>query len=172
METATLKPLEDVPGEILEDIDDCLAQWRGKEGNLIMILHEIQNRHGYVPREASLLLSKAMGIPLARIYEVLTFYHYFKLVPPGKHDVVVCNGTACYLKGAGHLLEALEKRLGIQDGETTEDRVFHLETVRCIGCCGMAPALVVDKKTHGKVETTQIAKLIEGIRKEEGLDEN
>jgi NADH:ubiquinone oxidoreductase subunit E len=165
MSTAAVLPtLRDLEPDILQEIDNCVERWSDQEGNLIMILHEIQNHHGYVPRESSLLLSEKTGVPLARIYEVLTFYHYFRLVPQGRHSITVCNGTACYLKGSARLLGELESRLGIKDGETTEDRGFHIETVRCIGCCGMAPAVVVDKQTHGRVEAADIASIIERIR--------
>jgi NADH-quinone oxidoreductase subunit E len=167
MNTAVLPPLRELEPEVLKQIDDCVERWSDQEGNLIMILHEIQNHHGYVPREASLLLAERTGVPLARIYEVLTFYHYFRLVPQGKHNITVCNGTACYLKGSARLLAELESRLGIKEGETTGDRQFHLETVRCIGCCGMSPALVVDKKTHGRVAPTEVAGIIERIRIQE-----
>lgn len=160
METAT-------GSEDFAEVDRCVAMWKGREGNLIMILHEIQNAYGYVPREASLLLSEQLNIPLARIYEVLTFYHYFRLVPRGKHNATVCNGTACYLKGAGPIIEQWKSRLGIREGETTADRQFHLETVRCIGCCGMAPAMVLDGKTMGRVKPDQVAGIIDKIRKEE-----
>jgi NADH-quinone oxidoreductase subunit E len=168
MNAAVLPPLEALDPEVESEIHACLERWKDVEGNLIMILHAIQNRHGFVPREASLLLSQEMGLPLARIYEVLTFYHYFKLVPPGKHNVMVCNGTACYLKGANRIISELENRLGVSDGETTEDRMFHLETVRCLGCCGLSPVLVVDQETLGKVSPVDMAALIENIRKREG----
>lgn len=167
MNTDVLLPLKDLDPEIPKQIEDCVERWSDQEGNLIMILHEIQNHHGYVPREASLLLAEKTGVPLARIYEVLTFYHYFRLVPQGKHNITVCNGTACYLKGSARLLAELESRLGIKEGETTDDRQFHLETVRCIGCCGMSPALVVDKKTIGRAATTDVASIIERIRIQE-----
>jgi NADH-quinone oxidoreductase subunit E len=160
-------PLRDLDPEVRGEIDDCVERWSDQEGNLIMILHEIQNRHGYVPRGASLLLAEKTGVPLARIYEVLTFYHYFRLVPQGKHNVTVCNGTACYLKGSARLLAEWESRLGIKEGQTTPDRMFHLETVRCIGCCGMAPSMVVDRKTIGRCTPTDIAGIIEHIRKQE-----
>lgn len=172
MNAAVLPPLREVDPSVREEIGECLREWRGREGNLIMILHAIQNHHGYVPREASLLLAEETGVPMARIYEVLTFYHYFKLVPPGKHNLTVCNGTACYLKGAGRLLAELESRLGIQEGETTPDRMFHLETVRCIGCCGLSPAMVVDQKTLGKLAPTDMAGIVEGIRKREECHEH
>ncbi len=170
---ATSSPeLKEIEPEVRKGIDECVDRWKDKEGNLIMILHEIQNQHGYVPREASLLLAEKTGVPMARIYEVITFYHYFRLVPQGKHNVTVCNGTACYLKGSGRLLNAFERKLKIKDGETSNDRLFHLETVRCIGCCGMSPALVIDKNTLGKMVPENIEKIVDDILKTEQTNEN
>jgi len=152
------------PLDGVEDIADSICHhvehWRGCEGNLIMILHAIQNEHGYIPREGAMVLARELDISLARIYEVITFYHYFRLVPPGRHNVSVCIGTACYLKGSANVLEEVKSSLGIEEGQTTEDREYHLETVRCIGCCGMSPALVVDGKTHGRVRTSDVADLL------------
>jgi NADH-quinone oxidoreductase subunit E len=153
---------------IRRDVQQHVAKWRNEEGNLIMILHAIQNQHGYIPREVAMELSRELGVKLARIYEVTTFYHYFKLQPPGAHNVVVCNGTACYLKGAGDILGECRNQLGIAEGQTTADRQFHLDTVRCIGCCGMSPAMVIDGKTHGRVKSSDVAGLIAATRKPEG----
>jgi len=152
-------PTEDA-GQLREGVRRHVDKWKDREGNLIMILHAIQNENGYVPRGVAMELALAMDISLARIYEVITFYHYFRLVPPGKHNVAVCTGTACYLKGSANLLDEVEKLLGIKDGETTENREYHLETVRCIGCCGMAPTMVVDEKTHGRVRTPDVLDLM------------
>lgn len=149
---------------IRRDVQSHVARWREEEGNLIMILHAIQNQHGYVPREVAMELARELGVKLARIYEVITFYHYFKLQPPGAHNLTVCNGTACYLKGAPELLNEARTRLGVAEGQTTADRQFHLDTVRCIGCCGMSPAVVVDGVTHGRVKAADIAGLIERAR--------
>jgi len=169
MSTANLEyPVGDANTVTLE-VKKYVDRWRDQEGNLIMILHEVQNQYGYVPREVSMTLAQELGISLARIYEVITFYHYFKLTPPGKHNILVCNGTACYLKGGARLLEELEKQLDIKEGETTEDREFHLETVRCIGCCGMSPSLNIDGKTYGRLTSKDILALIEGTRKKGGV---
>ncbi len=149
---------------IRRDVQQHVARWRGEEGNLIMILHAIQNQYGHVPREVAMELARELGVKLARIYEVITFYHYFKLQPPGKHNVTVCNGTACYLKGAAGLLGELRAQLGVGEGQTTPDREFHVDVVRCIGCCGMSPAIVCDGKTHGRVKPTDIAPILAGIR--------
>lgn len=171
MKSTAAPLLEQMDPAMETDVRECMDHWKDQEGNLIMMLHQIQNRLGFVPREASLLLAEETGVPAARIYEVLTFYHYFKLVAPGKNNVTICNGTACYLKGSERIVAELESRLGIKDGETTEDRMFHIETVRCIGCCGMAPAIVVNGKTIGKVVPTDMAGVIEGIRKQEANHE-
>lgn len=149
---------------IRRDVQQHVAHWRNEEGNLIMILHAIQNQHGYIPREVAMELSRELGVKLARIYEVITFYHYFKLQPPGAHNITVCNGTACYLKGAGDLLNECRSQLGIAEGQTTSDRQFHLDVVRCIGCCGMAPAMVVDGKTVGRAKTTDVAVQVASLR--------
>ncbi len=140
-------------------VRELAKEWEDQEGNLIMILHAIQNEFGYIPRGVASELSKELGISMARIYEVITFYHYFRLTPPGRHTIQVCMGTACYLKGAMDLQNELERQLKATGGRDGE---FHLESVRCIGCCGMAPAVVVDGETHGRLCPNDMA----GILKE------
>lgn len=137
-----------------------LKRWKDKRGSLIMALHEIQDQQGYVPRESAFALAESMDVPLARIYEVLTFYNYFKLTPPGKAVVSVCTGTACYLKGAGTLVKTFKQELSIETEETTSDGLFYLQTVRCVGCCGLAPVVVVNGKTYGKVKPEQVKQII------------
>ena len=149
---------------IRRDVQQHVSRWRNEEGNLIMILHAIQNQQGYIPREVAMELSRELGVKLARIYEVITFYHYFKLQPPGAHNLTVCNGTACYLKGSGDLINEVRSQLGIAEGQTTPDRQIHFDTVRCIGCCGMAPAMVVDGKTCGHVKSSDIAGHIAALK--------
>jgi NADH-quinone oxidoreductase subunit E len=129
-------------------VRDIAAEWEDVEGNLIMILHAIQKEFGYISRGAALELAETTGIPVARIYEVITFYHYFRLTPPGRHRIQVCMGTACYLKGAQKLHSELENQLRAAGGGRAGVQV---ETVRCIGCCGMAPAVVVDDETVGRL---------------------
>jgi NADH-quinone oxidoreductase subunit E len=153
--------------DIRRDVQRHVEAWRHEEGNLIMILHAIQNQYGYVPREVAMELSRELGVKLARIYEVITFYHYFRLQPQGRHNISVCNGTACYLKGAQALIDELRSALGINEGGTTADRAFHYDVVRCIGCCGMSPALVIDGKTHGRLKTSDVRRIIEETRARE-----
>ena len=155
------------PAKLNPELVSLVQQWKGKEGNLIMILHEIQNHHGYVPRELSLELSKMLDVPLARIYEVLTFYNFFKLTPPGKHRIALCMGTACYLRGAQIILDEIKNILGIKEGQTTKDGIFYLDVVRCLGCCGLAPVMMIDNKVYGKVKKSEVADILSKYIKEE-----
>ena len=139
--------LEEAPED---EIVVLARKWKKKRGSLIMALHELQGRLGYVPREQAMQLGREMGVPLATIYEVLTFYNYFKLESPGKYIVSVCTGTACHIKGSPKLLQGLEGELGIKAGESTTDGEYHLQGVRCLGCCGLAPLASVNGKVYGK----------------------
>ena len=136
------------------------AKWRKKRGSLIMALHELQDVKGYVPWADAMELAQEMNVPLARIYEVLTFYNFFKLEAPGKAVISVCTGTACYLKGNDKTLEEFKKQLGINEGESTPDHMFHLQCVRCVGCCGLAPVCVVNGKTYGRLVPEQVKSIL------------
>jgi len=143
-----------------DEIKDKLKHWEEKEGNLIMIFHEIQNHFGYVPRNVAMEISEMLNVPLARIYEVLTFYNYFKLEEPGKYIISVCMGTACYLKGAPAIVDAFKQILDVEEGKTTKDGLFQLELVRCIGCCGLAPALSVNGEVFCNVKKNDVPDII------------
>lgn len=143
-----------------DDVQAVIARWKDREGNLIMILHDIQDRYGYVPREAALEVSRQSDTPLARIYEVLTFYNYFKLEAPGKFNISVCLGTACYLKGAPALIAEIRQVLRVEEGQTTKDGLFHLQIVRCLGCCGLAPVITVDDKVYSAVKRSDVVGII------------
>lgn len=145
-------------------VREIAREWESEEGNLIMILHAIEDELGYVPRGVANELSHELGVPMARIYEVITFYHYFRLVPPGKHTVKVCMGTACYLKGANDLLEEVERQLKQLEAMGGHQGEFSVENVRCIGCCGMAPAIVVDGETHGRLCPKAVEELLKQQR--------
>jgi NADH-quinone oxidoreductase subunit E len=149
-----------VESNVRKEVDGLVTKWKDEEGSLILILHEIENQHGYVPREIAMEVSYALGVKLARIYEVLTFYHYFKLKPPGRHNMSLCLGTACYLKGAPAMLAEAKTLLKVEEGCTTADREWHLDVVRCIGCCGMSPAMVVDGKTYGRLNASDVSRIV------------
>lgn len=136
------------------------AKWRKKRGSLIMALHEIQDVKGYVDWSDAVELAQGMDVPLARIYEVLTFYNFFKLKAPGKAVISVCTGTACYLKGNDKVLEKFKSELGIDEGESTSDGMFHLQCVRCVGCCGLAPVCVVNGKTYGRMTPENVPTIL------------
>lgn len=137
-----------------------IGEWKDKPGNLIMILHRLQEEYGYISREAAEKVAELINTPLATIYGILTFYHFFKLTKPGKHNIQVCMGTACYLKGGDHLIEELTNLLGTELGEVTEDGNFSMEAVRCVGCCGLAPVLTVGKEVFGKVTKDDLPGII------------
>lgn len=138
------------------DVSLVVKKWKDKPGSLIQALHDLQSRFGYVPRDAAQALAKGLGVPLARIYEVITFYNYFKLKAPGKNIVSVCMGTACYLKGGGDIEKNLQARLGIKSGETTKDGEYHLQAVRCVGCCGLAPVVLMNEKVFAKIKPADV----------------
>jgi len=145
------------PPELLSFIDE----WKVKPGSLIMILHKTQEIFGYISRPAAEQLACLTGISLARIYGVITFYHFFKTTKPGKHKIAVCMGTACYLKGAQDFLDDIRKILKIEPDAVTEDGQFSVDPVRCIGCCGLAPVLTVGTDTFGKLTKDMIPGIIE-----------
>jgi NADH-quinone oxidoreductase subunit E len=146
----------DFPGELIAFIDE----WKVKPGSLIMILHKTQETFGFIPQEAAERLSRMTEIPLARIYGVITFYHFFKTTKPGKYKISVCLGTACYLKGGQDLIEEARSLLGIAEGGVSQDGLFSIDPVRCVGCCGLAPVLTVGGDTYGKVTKDQLPEII------------
>lgn len=133
-----------------------IEAWRDKPGNLIMILHKVQQVYGFVPRSIALELAKVIDVPLAKIYGVITFYHFFKLTKPGRNRVSVCMGTACYLKGNADIMQELENLLGIGVNTVTDDGEFSIESVRCIGCCGLAPVIMINDEVYGKLTKDQL----------------
>lgn len=137
-----------------------IKEWKSKPGNLIMVLHRVQQEQGYISREAADQVASLLDVPLATIWGVVSFYHFFKLTKPGEHNIQVCMGTACYLKGGQAIIDELDKQLHLQVGEVTEDGVFSLEAVRCVGCCGLAPVMTVGGEVFGKVTKDQVAGII------------
>jgi NADH-quinone oxidoreductase subunit E len=146
--------------KISKDLKNFIDQWREKPGNLIMILHKIQEEFGYIPRSIAFELSREIDVPLAKIYGVITFYHFFKLQKPGRIKIQVCMGTACYLKGGEDIIQELENLLGIGVNSVTEDGEFSIEAVRCVGCCGLAPVMVVNDEVFGKVTKDGLAEIL------------
>jgi NADH-quinone oxidoreductase subunit E len=146
--------------ELLQFIQD----WKDKAGNLIMVLHRTQQEFGYLPRPAVIKLSQMLNVPLAKIYGVVTFYHFFKLTKPGRHNIQVCLGTACYLKGGEDLIHELETLLGIGLNQVSDDGEFSFEAVRCVGCCGLAPVAVCNGDVFGKLVTDKLPDVLAKLK--------
>ncbi|HIV98516.1 MAG TPA: NAD(P)H-dependent oxidoreductase subunit E [Candidatus Ornithospirochaeta avicola] len=144
-----------------DELNSFIDQWKEKKGNLIMILHKVQQEFGYISREAAQEVADKLGVPLATIWGVVTFYHFFKLNKPGKYNIQVCLGTACYLKGGDIIIDELEKQVGLTVGGLTEDGRFSLEAVRCVGCCGLAPVMTISGEVFGKVTKDQIPGILD-----------
>jgi NADH:ubiquinone oxidoreductase subunit E len=144
----------------LEKIDVILKEFPEVQGNLISILHEVQSLYNYLPEEALRYLSQKIRVPLTQLYSIATFYHFFSLTRKGKHSVNVCLGTACHVKGSPRILSLVKRKLSIEEGETTPDMGFTLNTVRCIGACSLAPVMVVDKDTHGNVTNPMVPEIL------------
>jgi bidirectional [NiFe] hydrogenase diaphorase subunit len=150
-------------------IVEATARRHGREPHaLIETLHTVQESFGYLDEVALRYVAGILRVPLSRVYGAATFYHYFTLKPKGKHTCVVCTGTACYIKGAPALLTAIEKRHGIRPGETTPDNELSLLTARCVGSCGLAPAVVLDGAVLGKVTPEEMLKRIEKGTRHDG----
>ena len=139
-----------------EKITDILEKYDNEESSIIAILQDIQEQFGYLPRESLLQVSREINIPISRVLSLATFFKAFSLIPKGKHPIHVCMGTACHVRGAQLVLEKLERELKIKSGETTEDQNFSLDEVRCVGCCGLAPVVMVGEEVHGKITQTKV----------------
>ncbi|MBO2518404.1 MAG: NADH-quinone oxidoreductase subunit NuoE [Firmicutes bacterium] len=135
--------------------------------SIIILLQEVQEKHGYLPRQEVIRCAHEAGISVAQAYGVASFYNFFKLAPPGKHTIRVCLGTACHVQGAQGLLQQLQSELGIETGETTPDGLFSLETVACLGACSMSPALVIDGEVFGRVNPRQVPRILGRYRRRE-----
>ena len=133
-----------------------IAEWKDKPGSLIMVLHRVQQTFGYVPRAVAFEVADLLNVPLAKLYGVITFYNFFKLKKPGRNQIQVCMGTACYLRGGEDIIREVEGHLGIGLNATTPDGEFSFEAVRCLGCCGLAPVMVINGEIYGKLETKQL----------------
>jgi NADH-quinone oxidoreductase subunit E len=159
-----VKEMEPIEEKITEEVNQSISRWKHKEGNLIMVLHAVQGHYGYIPWNISKHLAVELSVPLARIYEVITFYNYFNLEPPADYTFSVCTGTACHLKGAPSIISELRKVLKIQPKSVySVDRTYKLEEVRCIGCCGLAPAITVNGEVQGRIKPENLSAKVDDI---------
>ena len=144
---------------------EVIEKYKNTEGALIPVLHEAQEIYGYLPLEVQKKISEELGVPLAEIYGVVTFYTQFSLNPKGKYKIGVCLGTACYVKGSGAILDKLKEKLGIDVGECTEDGKFSLEATRCIGACGLAPVMTINDDVYGRLVPDDVEGILEKYQK-------
>lgn len=152
-------------------LSEIIDQYKGQRGALIPVLHKAQQVFGYLPEEVQVKIAEGLEVPISEVYGVVTFYSLFTMVPRGKNVITVCLGTACYVKGAGDIVEAFSRQLGIEVGQTTEDGHFTLETSRCIGACGLAPVLTVNEDVHGRLTADDIPELINKYKQQVGADQ-
>lgn len=148
----------------VKQITEICERYKDEPTPLMMILSDIQREYGYIPLEVQELVSSLTGIPASEIYGVVTFYSFFSLTPKGKYVIGVCLGTACYVKGAQLVVDKFSQLLGIEPGQTTEDGLFTLDVLRCVGACALAPAVSINGKVHPAVKADQCAKIIETYR--------
>ncbi|MGO2119033.1 MAG: NADH-quinone oxidoreductase subunit NuoE family protein [Fusobacterium sp.] len=143
-----------------KELDEYISSLEDKQGSLIIILHRAQKIFGYIPEEIQEFIGKKINMPVAKIYGVVSFYNFFSMKPKGKYQISVCTGTACYVRGADKVLEAIKKELNIQVGEVTKDGVFSLDCLRCVGACGLAPVIIVGEEVHGKVKPNEVKNIL------------
>jgi NADH:ubiquinone oxidoreductase subunit E len=155
-----MRLLETITKEEWEKIDEVIAKYKGRYGALIPVLKETQDVCGYLPKKVQHRIAEGLHLPSSQVYGVVSFYAFFTAVPRGRHVIRVCLGTACYVKGSKQILEKLEKELDLKVGGITRDRKFSLEAVRCLGCCSLAPAMVIDEDTHALVVPSEAIRIV------------
>ena len=148
-------------------MDPLIAKYKGKKGSVIPLLQGTQELFGYIPTEAFKKISKETDLKISDMYGVATFYAQFRLKPVGKHIIKVCHGTACHVQNANAITDSLKEALGVNDGETTPDGLFTLESVACLGCCSLAPVMMIGNDTYGKLTGGQSVKIVKNIRIQE-----
>lgn len=147
-----------------EALGKLLDQYRDYKGGLIPVLQEAQNIYGYLPKDVLQRISKELRIPFSKVFGVCTFYAQFHLKPRGRNIIRVCLGTACHVRGGAQVFEAAQESLGVKQGGTTEDLRFTLETVACIGACGLSPCMMINDDTHGRLAPKQVSGIFESYK--------
>jgi NADH:ubiquinone oxidoreductase 24 kD subunit len=147
--------------QLYPKLAEIIAAHKNRPEDLIMALHKAQNLFGYLPKKVQELVAEGLNVSMNEVYGVITFYNFFSTVPQGRHSVKVCLGTACYVRGSQVVLDRTKRELAIPVGGTTEDRRYSLDVVRCIGACGLAPAMLIDDDVYGRVKPTTVMDIIE-----------
>ena len=146
---------------LTKETKEIVEKYSKEKNQLIAILNDVQEKYGYIPKKAQMVISEELEIPMAEIYGVITFYSRFTLAPKGKYNISICLGTACYVKGAQKLLDRAIERLKIQPGEVTPDGKFSIDDVRCVGACGLAPVFMVNEEVYGNATVKQFDEVID-----------
>lgn len=146
--------------EQIAELDGIIEKYKKEPGALIPVLEEAQRRLEHLPVSVQKRIARGLNLPFNRVYGVVTFYSFFTMTPRGKHTVRVCLGTACYVRGGKRIAEIVRKQFGVNEGETTKDRMFTFETVRCLGACGLGPVVVVDDDIHGRVKPAKVSDIL------------
>lgn len=147
-----------------KELEEYISTFDDKKSSLIIILHKAQEIFGYIPEEVQEFIAEKIEVPVSKVYGVVSFYNFFSMEPKGKYPISVCTGTACYVRGAEKILEGLQKELGIKLGGVTADGLFSLDSLRCVGACGLAPVMLIGKDVHGKVKPEDIKEIINRYR--------
>ena len=156
---------ECIEKKIKEEMKEILEVYKVDKENLIPILNDVQEKYGYIPKLAQLEISNYLGVPMAEIYGVITFYARFTLEPKGKYNISVCLGTACFVKGSQSILDRLKDRLKIEEGKTTADGKFSIDTTRCVGACGIAPVFTVNDEVYGHATVKKLDEVLDELEK-------
>lgn len=144
----------------VNQVDQIVERYGAEKRNLIGVLHDTQTEYGYLPREAIQRITEKLEVPLSQTLRVASFYAAFSFEPRGRHLINACLGTTCHVRGVGRILDKIKDDLGIKPGETTDDHRFTLETVRCLGCCSLAPVIRVDEKTYGRLRRDKVGGIL------------
>ena len=152
---------ECVENKIREEVKKIMEPYKQEKDNLIPILNEVQEKYGYIPKQAQMVISEELSIPMAEIYGVITFYSRFTLEPKGKYNISICLGTACFVKGSQSILDRAKERLKIEPGQVTPDGKFSLDDVRCVGACGLAPVFMVNDEVYGNATVKKFDEILD-----------
>jgi NADH-quinone oxidoreductase subunit E len=165
------KKIKEQEDAMIADIAERLKSFGQSAGDIIPVLQMIQNKYSYLSKDAIKLVAEHTGLTTSEVFGVATFYNQFRFNPPGKHQIKVCLGTACHVKGGDIILENFERKLGIKYGETTPDREFSIERVACVGCCALAPVAIIDEKTQGGMAPSKVEGILLGFEIEKEKEE-
>jgi NADP-reducing hydrogenase subunit HndA len=149
-----------LPATLYQQLADFVATLPTKEGHLVTVLHKAQSLFGYLPKEVQEFVADQMEVSLAQVYGVVSFYTFFTMIPKGKHPISVCMGTACFVKGADKVVDALKKQLGVEVSEVTKDGKFSIDCLRCVGACALAPVVLVGEKVYANITPDQVKDII------------